>query len=561
MAGPTPSEQNAPRRAASAGGPDDHGSWTHRNELAEAEMTLGDHLEELRRRVILALVGVVPILVLALVFGQAILALLIEPLRDELRDANQPSGLLATNPLETFAVYIQISLIATVLVGSPWLLYQLWKFVAPGLYAGERKFVHILVPLSTVLTLTSAAVPLLRRPARHPRVLHLLRHPARAVATPIVERRPASCCPRPPSSTATRPTPEPGQIVDQHRHHAAARRSDQRREIAVVGAELVAGAGITQQYRVSEYVKTVLNLALAFGVGFQTPVVVLLLGWAGIVDARLARPYRRYAFAICVVAGAVLTPADPLSMMLLAVPLYLLFELGMLLLIVFPPVGVGPLAPRDNDTPAEREPDGDADEDAGAASPPAPPWTRPPIPSTKIPQAPSTPMPPAPDQHDLPTDTDAAMMGRALALAAAAAEQGEVPVGAVVYETASGRVLAEAANRRECDNDPSAHAEFLAIREACRANDDWRLNHCSLAVTLEPCPMCAGLIVNARVGRLVYGADDPKAGAVRTLYGICSDDRLNHACAVLPGVMARESAELLRAFFRTLRGRPGSTGG
>ncbi len=152
-----------------------------------------------------------------------------------------------------------------------------------------------------------------------------------------------------------------------------------------------------------------------------------------------------------------------------------------------------------------------------------------------------------------PSDTDEAMMRRALRLAEQAAEQGEVPVGAVVYETETGTVLAEAANRRETDRDPSAHAEFIAIRAACAAIGDWRLNHCSLAVTLEPCPMCAGLIVNARLGRVIYGADDPKAGAVRTLYEILTDDRLNHRAEVIGGVGADESAGLLRAFFRRLR--------
>lgn len=151
------------------------------------------------------------------------------------------------------------------------------------------------------------------------------------------------------------------------------------------------------------------------------------------------------------------------------------------------------------------------------------------------------------------TPTDEAMMRRALALADDAAGIGEVPVGAVVYETATGVVLAEASNRRETDRDPSAHAEFIAIRDACAAIGDWRLNHCSLAVTLEPCPMCAGLIVNARVGRVVYGADDPKAGAVRTLYEILTDERLNHRAEVIPGVLADDAADRLRAFFRRLR--------
>jgi tRNA(adenine34) deaminase len=151
------------------------------------------------------------------------------------------------------------------------------------------------------------------------------------------------------------------------------------------------------------------------------------------------------------------------------------------------------------------------------------------------------------------TPADLDMMRRALDLARRAAAIGEVPVGAVVYETATGRVLGEGFNRREADRDPAAHAEMSAIREACRAIGDWRLNHCTLAVTLEPCPMCAGLIVNARLGRLVYGADDPKAGAIRTLYTLATDPRLNHRAEVIAGVLAGECAALLRDFFRTLR--------
>lgn len=152
---------------------------------------------------------------------------------------------------------------------------------------------------------------------------------------------------------------------------------------------------------------------------------------------------------------------------------------------------------------------------------------------------------------------DDAMMARALDLARDAARAGEVPVGAVVYETDSGRVLGEGRNAREGDRTPWAHAEFLAIQRACQELGDWRLNHCTLAVTLEPCPMCAGLIVNARVGRVVYGADDPKAGAARSLYELLTDTRLNHRCEVIAGVRAEESAAMLRAFFAGLRSRGG----
>jgi tRNA(adenine34) deaminase len=148
---------------------------------------------------------------------------------------------------------------------------------------------------------------------------------------------------------------------------------------------------------------------------------------------------------------------------------------------------------------------------------------------------------------------DEAMMRRAHDLARAAAEAGEAPVGCVVFETATGRVLASARNAREGDADPTAHAEVLAIRAAARALGDWRLNACTLAVTLEPCVMCAGAIVNARLGRVVYGADDPKAGAARSLYRLLEDPRLNHRVPPVRGVLAWESGDLLRAFFRARR--------
>lgn len=150
--------------------------------------------------------------------------------------------------------------------------------------------------------------------------------------------------------------------------------------------------------------------------------------------------------------------------------------------------------------------------------------------------------------------TDEALMSRALELAAKAAALGEVPVGAVVCRSGTGEIVAEAFNRREMDRDAAAHAEFLAIRAATRAVGDWRLNDYTLAVTLEPCPMCAGLIVNSRVGRVVYGAADPKAGAVESLFRLLDDARLNHRPEVRGGVLGEESGELLRAFFRGLRG-------
>jgi tRNA(adenine34) deaminase len=148
-------------------------------------------------------------------------------------------------------------------------------------------------------------------------------------------------------------------------------------------------------------------------------------------------------------------------------------------------------------------------------------------------------------------------MREALAVAAGAVETGDVPVGAVVLD-ADGLLLAATPNARERDGDPTAHAEVLALRAAAAARGEWRLDGCTLVVTLEPCTMCAGALVLARIARLVYGAPDPKAGAVESLWDVVRDRRLNSRPEVIGGVLATESAALLRAFFAGHRAPPGA---
>ena len=149
------------------------------------------------------------------------------------------------------------------------------------------------------------------------------------------------------------------------------------------------------------------------------------------------------------------------------------------------------------------------------------------------------------------TSVDLKMMERALSLAEDAANRGEVPVGAVVYR--DDVVLAEASNNREASGDPTGHAEIVALRDAGLKNGGWRLDDCSVVVTLEPCPMCAGAMVNARVGRLIYGASDPKGGGCESLYEITCDPRLNHRLETIGGIMEERCGELLRTFFRERR--------
>jgi len=149
--------------------------------------------------------------------------------------------------------------------------------------------------------------------------------------------------------------------------------------------------------------------------------------------------------------------------------------------------------------------------------------------------------------------TDYEAMTVALAEAARAPEHGDVPVGAVVV--VDGVVVAARHNERERRGDPTAHAELLALRDAAAARGDWRLVDATLVVTLEPCPMCAGAAVAARVRRLVFGAPDPKAGACGSLYNLCADPRLNHEVEVLAGVQREGVADVLSAFFASQRAK------
>ncbi len=142
-------------------------------------------------------------------------------------------------------------------------------------------------------------------------------------------------------------------------------------------------------------------------------------------------------------------------------------------------------------------------------------------------------------------------MRHALTLAQQAAVEDEVPVGAIIVHR--GRVIASAYNQREQLADPTAHAEMIAITQASSQLKSWRLLDCELYVTLEPCPMCAGAILQARIPRVIYGAVDPKAGAVESLYRMLNDQRLNHRCEVVSGVLARPCSRVLTEFFENKR--------
>ncbi len=302
-------------------------------------MPLGDHLEELRKRLILVLAGLVPFLIVALIVGQPVLEFLIRPLQDALRDRGLPANIQNTGPYEAFGSYVKIALILTILGGSWWVLTQLWLFVRPGLYRTERRFVYILIPLS--VTMTALGVTFMYTVMLPVVLSFFIGFGSSLGATPasVVEVPPGVVLPTVPVFAGDPPSPAVGESwinSDLKQWRIVTALGPDGRPVILTSPLQSAAAGIEQAYRLREYVGLVLVLSLGFAVGFQMPVVVLLLGWAGVVEPRDLTGIRKYMLMGCMVISALLTPADPLSMLILAVPLYVLYELGLVLLRLMP---------------------------------------------------------------------------------------------------------------------------------------------------------------------------------------------------------------------------------
>lgn len=300
-------------------------------------MSFGEHLEELRTRLILAIVGLVPVFTVAVAFGDKLLGWLLLPAEKELRDRGLPAVLQATSPTETFGAYIKVATVITLLIGAPWALWQLWKFVAPGLYASERRFAYLLAPLSVGLTLLGSAFLYF---VMLPVILAFFIGFTSNISETGVETRPAEPTIVLPTLPVLDHDPADAPIgsmwINTKLQEMRVVVSDGEGERVVLATPLARHATIVQQFRVSEYVGLVFSLGVSFAAGFQTPVVVLLLAWAGIIEPAFMSKHRKWVVLIVAVAAAVLTPADPLSMVLLGIPLYVLYELGLLLCRVLP---------------------------------------------------------------------------------------------------------------------------------------------------------------------------------------------------------------------------------
>ncbi|MEC8320578.1 MAG: twin-arginine translocase subunit TatC [Planctomycetota bacterium] len=318
---------------------DDH------RDLAHGVMSFGDHLEELRRRIVLCLVVPLPTAILLFLVAPEIRRLLTAPALAAMEANGLPARMQALGPAEVLTTDLKLSIIGALVVTAPWIVWQAWKFIEPGLYRQEKRFVRFLVPGSAILTVAGLSflywimLPLMLQVL----ISFGIPGPENAFGIPDpgtrIEATTATGIPVLPVLEEAPADPAPGQAwID----------PVARSIVVVVPVEadgstyellstpLGRAGSIGQEFRLGEYIGFVLTLAIAITIAFQMPLVIVLLGWIGLADRRLLTRYRRYAHLICAVLGAILTPADIVSMVLLFIPLYLLYEFGILLLTLAP---------------------------------------------------------------------------------------------------------------------------------------------------------------------------------------------------------------------------------
>lgn len=306
-------------------------------------MSFGDHLDELRRRTFLALAAPIPLALLIFFFADHLRAWLEWPLRDALRRNGQPDVLQSLSATETMGVDLKLSIIAALVLSTPWILWQIWKFTEPGLYEHERRFARFLVPGSFVLVLAGVAtlyfilLPLMLqmlvnyglepRGGAPPALIEAL--PPGAFSLPILDTMPNEVA----LGQAWIKMPE--------RALQMAIPGASAGSVEIVSSPLSKDSAYVQQYRLSEYHDFVLLLLAGIAIVFQMPLAILLLGWIGVVRVDFLRRHRKHALFVLTIIAAIITPtSDLFSLVLMLVPLYLLYELGIVLLQAAPPSAI-----------------------------------------------------------------------------------------------------------------------------------------------------------------------------------------------------------------------------
>ncbi len=380
-------------------------------------MSLGDHLDELRRRLVLALAAPLPLMVALFFVSDGLLGVILRPHYEAMADLDLPPVMQVLSPPEMVLVKMKISFIFALILSAPWVFYHAWMFVAPGLYRAERRFVYLLVPGSVVLTVLGL---LLLYYVMLPLMLQVLvlfgasfqvdigpRLDAEAAA--IVETvEEVDLRTRPPE------TPVPGEawlLVPEMQLWVAV--EDAAGGVEPMQLRTRPLGGIEQPWRLRETVDFTLLLLAAVVIAFQLPLAMMLLGWTSLVDWRLLASQRRYALFGCAIASAVLTPQDIFSMVVMMVPLYGLYELGLLMMRFLPASRVargwqggedGPDDPDDKPPagPADEPPAGDGPPPGSAPSTPAPDRTDADVPERPDPSPASEPVPPVPGADEDP---------------------------------------------------------------------------------------------------------------------------------------------------------------
>lgn len=314
-------------------------------DLTQGVMSFGDHLEELRRRVILSLLVPFPAAILLFTVAAQIRNLLTAPALAAMESNGLPARMQALGPAEVLTTDLKLSIIGALVISAPWIVWQAWKFIEPGLYRQEKRFVRFLVPGSTLLTLSGLAFLYF---AMLPLMLQVLISfgipgPENAFGIPDpgvrIEATAAQGGPIIPILDEPPTDPAPGQtwIDPVTRSLVIVVPTDaEATSYEFLSAPLGRAGTISQEFRLGEYIGFVLTLAIAITIAFQMPLVIVLLGWLGLAKRSFLTRNRRYALLICAVLGAILTPADIVSMVLLFIPLYLLYEFGILLLAIAP---------------------------------------------------------------------------------------------------------------------------------------------------------------------------------------------------------------------------------
>lgn len=349
-----------------------------------AIMSFGDHLEELRKRLILAIAAPLPLMIILFFFSAELVEWLILPMYGALAAHGLPPSLQALSPQEVLLTRLKVAAVGAIVLSGPWIIWQAWKFIAPGLYHHERRFVTLLIPGSGVLTLAGIALlywvmlplmlyvlvgfggsvkidPPANRSlkekwdlveqwegeipiyAQTPEPLSPGMVWVKAPEMELFVAMPVDDEPVPPPAEETEPTTEPqprGRAQPMTRPGASPPTSPAASAppppVTVERVPRRAEGGIEQSYRLSEAINFTLLLMLAIAIAFQMPLVILLLGWLGIATAPWLRAQRKYALLVCAVVAAIITPADAPSMVMMLLPLYGLYELGILLLVLMP---------------------------------------------------------------------------------------------------------------------------------------------------------------------------------------------------------------------------------